>query len=86
MSSTVSPGLAPERQSLHHRAAPRTALALALALCPSAALACPQCAAEAADRDAAPVALALLALAPVGALVVGGLWVARGAHRNAEVE
>jgi hypothetical protein len=85
MSFTVLPAAAPERQSLHHAAAPRTALALALALCPAAARACPQCAASPTD-GAAPLALLALSLAPVLILAAVALWIARVAHRSAEVE
>jgi hypothetical protein len=81
MSFTVPPGPAPERVGVHHRAARRTALALAVALAPSAALACPQCAPD----PAVPAALAALALAPVGALIAGALWLARDAHRRGQV-
>ncbi|TAK30351.1 MAG: hypothetical protein EPO40_08150 [Myxococcaceae bacterium] len=86
MSFTVPPGLAPERRSLHHRPLCRTALALALALSPAASLACPQCASGPAERDAAPAALAALALAPIVAMAAGALWLVRSAHRRAVVE
>jgi hypothetical protein len=86
MSFTVPPGPAPERVGVHHRAARRTALALAFALAPSAVFACPQCAADPSAPAAVPAALVALALAPVGALLAGALWVARDAHRRAEVE
>ena len=86
MSFTVLPAASPERESLHHRARARTALALALALAPSAALGCPQCAADAPSTDPFPAALAALALAPIGLMAAGALWIVRGAHRRAEVE
>jgi len=73
-------------ESLHHRAVARTALSLAVSLAPAWASACPQCAGSGAEPTAFPAALALLALAPLVAMAVAGLWVARESHRSAQVE